>query len=196
MNTKNALKPNRLLIAENEQITDERTRKLLWEDLIFTQHASYYIACYFVWKLVEKCNTNHLTGICLVRKIIYFLFILKSYIQIGIFSLLCNYNFKFLAASNLKTFLQVFFCFLRMGLNIFILCTEQEFYCSRHKDVLDMASLHAGDINKMDVILISKLAGYFLKFFSQTNQTKIQVKLRRKFQNPVSEIHRQQLRDA
>lgn len=59
-----------------------------------------------------------------------------------------------------------------------------------------MTSLHARDINKMDVILISKLVGYFLKLFGQTNQPKIQVKLCRKFQNPVSEIHRQQLRDA
>lgn len=59
-----------------------------------------------------------------------------------------------------------------------------------------ITSLHAGDINEMDVILVSKLAGYFSKLFSQTNQPKIQVKLRRKFQNPVSEIHRQWFRDA
>lgn len=91
-----------------------------------------------------------------------------------------------------------FFCSLKikMGFNIFIVYTELEFCCSRHKDVLDLTSLHAGDINEMDVILISKLTGYFLKLFSQTNQPKIQVKLCRKFQNPVSETHRQQLRDA
>lgn len=57
-------------------------------------------------------------------------------------------------------------------------------------------SLHAGDINEMDVILISKLAGYFSKLFSQANQPKIQVELGRKFQNPVSEIHREQFKDA
>lgn len=162
---------------------DKKKRKMFSSSLrrfkIYTACQSLHCLLLCMKTFGEKSYTNHLIGTCSVRKIIDFLLIWKIYIQIGIFFLLCNYNFKFLVASNVKT---IWKC-----LNIFLLCAELEFCSSRHKDVFDMTCLHAGDINKMDVILISKLAGYFLKLFSQTNQPKIQVKLCRKFQNPVSE---------